>query len=89
MMRSMLRKNIVDRLSMQEVLSRIMVSFLGQRILRNQETIHLMLSLPTVSCVHVLAKINLDSNKNLISTPRTASKNHNTVAGNVALKHSN
>ena len=55
---------------------------LGQRMLSKQETTHLMLSFPMVSCSHMFALINLDDNQNLISTPNDTNENKNGVNGN-------
>lgn len=60
MMRNILRKTIADGLSVQTALKRVMGKILGQRMLSKQETTHLTLSLPMVSCSHVFALINLD-----------------------------
>ena len=54
MMRKMLRKTIADGLSVQTALTRVMGKTLGQRMLGKQETTHLTLSLPMVSCSHML-----------------------------------
>ena len=59
-----------------------MGKMLGQIMLNKQETTHLMLSSPMVSCSHVFALINLDDNQNLISTPTTTNDNINGVTNN-------
>ena len=79
MMRNTLRKTIADGLSVQTALKRVMGKTLGQRMLSKQQTTHLMLSLPMVSCSHVFALINLDDNQNLISMPPTTNENTNGV----------
>ena len=59
-----------------------MGKMLGQRMLSKQETTHLILSLPMVSCSHMFALINLDDNQNLIIIPTTANENTNGVTEN-------
>ena len=63
-------------------LKRVMAKALGQRMLSQQETTHLTLSLPMVSCSHLFARMNLDDNKCLINMQNTANENYNVVAGN-------
>ena len=58
--RNILRKNIVGRLSAQAALKLVMAMELGQRALIEQETARLILSLPMVLCSHVLTRINFD-----------------------------
>ena len=85
MTRNMLRKTIADGLSIQTALKQVMGKILGQRILNKQETTHLMLSLPIVSCSHVFALINLDDNQKIISMPTTTNENTNKITDNPAI----
>ena len=55
---------------------------LGQRMLSKQETTHLTISLPIVSCSHVFARMNLDENQHLIKMQNASNENSNMVDGN-------
>ena len=84
MMRRMIRKPISDGLSAPMALQRVMEKTMGQRILSKQETNHLILSLPMVSCSHVFARMNLDDNKHLINMQNTDNEISNMVASNTS-----
>ena len=78
----MLRKTIVDRLSVQTDLKRVMSKILDQRMLSKKETTHLILLLPMVSCSHMLARIDLDDNQHLINMQNAFNENSNVASGN-------
>jgi hypothetical protein len=62
MVRRIMQQGVDDGLAPQAILKKTMSKLMGERAIAKQESCHLMMSRPTVTCSHSFVRVNLDNN---------------------------